>query len=41
MFGNNRKSDYLRLINQLLRLPLTSEHDNAQDVLEGAVQLAW
>lgn len=26
--------------NQLLRFPLTSEHDDAPDALEGAVQLA-
>ena len=30
-----------RLINQLLRFPPTSEHDDAPDVLGGAVQLTW
>jgi hypothetical protein len=33
-------ADVQRLINQLLRFPLTSEHDDAPNVLEGAVQLA-
>ena len=30
----------LCLVNQLLGFPLTSEHDDALDALEGAVQLA-
>ena len=33
-------ADIQRLVNQLLRFPLTSEHADAPDVLEGAVQLA-
>jgi len=40
-FGKSGKTANLRLINQLLRLLLTSKHDNALDVLEDAVQLAW
>ena len=34
-------ADVQRLINQLSRSPPTSEHDDAPDLLEGAVQLAW
>jgi len=30
----------LRLVNHLFRFPPTSEHDDAPDALEGAVQLA-
>jgi len=32
-------ADVQRLINQLLRFPLTSEHDDAPDVLESALPL--
>jgi len=39
-FRNDWESAYPRLINQLLRFPLTSEHDDVPDALEGAVQLA-
>ena len=34
-------ADVQRMINQLSKFPLTSEHDDAPDALEGAVQLAW
>jgi hypothetical protein len=34
-------TDVQRLVNQLLRFPLTSEHADAPDALEDAVQLAW
>jgi len=34
-FRNDRKTAYLRLVNQLLRFLPTSEHDNAPDVLGG------
>jgi len=40
-FETATDADVQRLINQLLWLPLTCEHDNAPDVLGGAVQLAW
>jgi len=39
-FRNDWETAYSRLINQLLRFPLTSEHNDAPDALEGAVQLA-
>ena len=38
-FRNDWETAYSRLINQLLRFPLTSEHDDAPDVLEGALPL--
>ncbi len=38
-FRNDWETAYSRLINQLLRFPLTSEHDDAPDVLESALPL--
>jgi len=35
-FRNDWETVYSRLINQPLRFPLTSEHDDAPDALEGA-----